>query len=335
MKVLFNTDHPFRFIDGGGQALIEQTRTALSSLGVEVEWLRWWDRQQEGDIVHQVGRPTAEFIMEAHRAGFRVVVTDLLGVTGARPAWRLAAMKLVAGLLRSAGAERHLDRLNWAGLLARADAVVVSTPWEAKLMREIFGVPPGKVHVVSEAVQDVYLSSQPRQRGPWLVSTGTIHAVKRTVEVAEAAIQARTPLWVIGRPHGKGDAYSERFMKLAREHPNEIRYEGFVPQERLVQAYREARGFVLLSRHETLSIAALEAAACECPLLLRDQPWARTTFGDQASYCPRHASTAATAKALRTFYDSAPNLPPPPRPISRAEAARQLKSIYESLPVRG
>jgi glycosyltransferase involved in cell wall biosynthesis len=237
-------------------------------------------------------------------------------------------------LFRFAGAERRLDRLNWGGLLVRADAVVISTPWEAQIMRDVFGVPPEKVHVVSEAVQDVYLNSQPCPRGPWLVSTGTIHAIKRTIELAEAAILAKTPLRVIGRPHGQGDAYSERFMKLASEHPNEIRYEGFMPQERLVQAYREARGFVLLSRYESLSIAALEAAACGCPLLLRDLPWAQTTFGDRASYCPRNASTAAAAKVLRHFYDSAPNLPVPPRPNSRAEAAQQLKSIYESLPVR-
>ena len=198
-------------------------------------------------------------------------------------------------------------------------------------MRGIFGVAPEKVHVVGEAVQDVYLNSQPLKRGPWLVSTGTIHAIKRMVELAEAALLAKTPLWVIGRPHGQGDAYSERFMKLAREHPDQIRYEGFVPQERLVQAYREARGFVLLSQHETTSLAALEAAACEAPLLLTDQPWARTTRGDRASYCPPRASASATARILRRFYDSAPDLPRPPRPPSWGDAARKLKGVYQSL----
>ena len=331
MKVLFNHNHPFRFVDGGTQAQIEQTRLALLSLGVEVEWLRWWDRNQGGDIVHQFGRPTASFLMEAQRSGFRVVITDLLGATGARPRWQLAAMRLVACLIRRARAERRFDRLDWGGVMIRADAVILTTEWEAKLTREIFGVAPEKVHVVSSAVEDVYLNSQPRQRGPWLVSTGTNHAIKRMVELAEAAIVAQTPLWVIGRPHGNGDAYSDRFMKLASAHPEEIRYEGFVAQERLLQAYREARGFVLLSQYETMSLAALEAAACQCPLLLSDMPWARTTVGDHASYCPPGASTSTTARILRSFYDSAPSLPLPPRPISWAEVARQLKGIYESL----
>ena len=331
MKVLFNHNHPFMFVAGGAQAQIEQTRLALSQLGVEVDWLRWWDRGQQGGLIHQFGRPSAAFLGEAQRSGFRVVVTDLLGATGARPRWQLGAFKLVARLGRRVGVERRLDRLSWGGILARADAVVASTEWEANLMRDIFGVAPGKVHVVSEAVQDIYLNSSPLARGPWLLSTGTIHAIKRMVELAEAALVAKTPLWVIGRPHGQGDAYSERFIKLAREHPDEIRYEGFVPQERLLQAYREARGFVLLSQYETMSLAALEAAACECPLLLTDQPWARTTRGDRATYCPPGASLSVTARILRNFYDSAPNLPRPPRPASWSEVAGQLKGIYESL----
>ena len=330
MKVLFHSFHPFRFVDGGAQTQIEQMRLALLQVGVEVEWLRWWDRRQEGDIIHQFGRAPTVFLTEAQQSGFRVVATELLGGTGARPRWQLGAYKLFGRLVRGLGVEHRVERF-WGGILARADAVVASTAWEAKLMREIFGVAPEKVHVVSDAAQDVYLSSQPLERGPWLVSIGRIQAIKRMVELAEAALVAKTPLWVIGRPHRQGDAYSERFMKLAREHPREIRYEGFVPQERLVQAYREARGFVLLSQHETNSLAALEAAACECPLLLTDLPWARTTRGDRASYCPPRASTLTTARILREFYDSAPNLPRPPRPPSWAEVARQLKGIYESL----
>ena len=46
MKVLFNCIHPFRSVYGGTQLLIDQTRTALLQAGVEVEWLRWWDRRQ-------------------------------------------------------------------------------------------------------------------------------------------------------------------------------------------------------------------------------------------------------------------------------------------------
>ena len=89
-------------------------------------------------------------------------------------------------------------------------------------------------------------------------------------------------------------------------------------------------GFVLLSAMETRSLSAEEAAACECPLLLSDLPWARSTFGGHASYCPV-VSPERAAGYLRKFYDAAPSLKPPPKPASWPEIARQFKAVYERM----
>jgi hypothetical protein len=62
---------------------------------------------------------------------------------------------------------------------------------------------------------------------------------------------------------------------------------------------------------------------------LSDLPWARTTFGNAASYCPLTNSTETTALALKNFYNAAPNLPLPPKPPTWDEIGRQLKTIYE------
>jgi hypothetical protein len=80
---------------------------------------------------------------------------------------------------------------------------------------------------------------------------------------------------------------------------------------------------------ESLSWSALEAAACECPLLLSDLSWARTVFADTVRYCPVTKSIVRTAESLRTFYDAAPVLPVPPKPASWIEIGRQLKTLYE------
>ena len=81
---------------------------------------------------------------------------------------------------------------------------------------------------------------------------------------------------------------------------------------------------------ESLSLSALEAAACDCPLLLSDLPWARSVFGDEATYCPI-TGVERTAEVLRNFYDAAPTLKLPPKPLSWAKVAQQLKNIYEDL----
>jgi glycosyltransferase involved in cell wall biosynthesis len=149
------------------------------------------------------------------------------------------------------------------------------------------------------------------------------------LEVAEAAVAANTPVWIIGKPYTEADPYAQRFLSVARQNPKLVRYEGAISDRaQLSRIYREARGFVLLSTMESLSLSSGEAAACECPMLLSDLPWARTTYKEYASYCPI-ASVAQTAACLRQFYDSAPQLRIPPKPPSWGEIGGQFKAIYE------
>src|SRR6202012_134237 len=141
-----------------------------------------------------------------------------------------------------------------------------------------------------------------------------------------------TPLRVFGKPYSRNDRYVQRFLTVAEEHPAMIRYEGAIEDRRqLAQVYREARGFVLLSTKESLSLSALEAAACECPLLLSDLPWARSSFPKAAEFCPVTDVASVTAAALRKFYDIAPQLPPPPKPANWREIAGQFKRIYAQI----
>lgn len=64
--------------------------------------------------------------------------------------------------------------------------------------------------------------------------------------------------------------WSNYGIKSRRESPPGILRNESPIQDRahLAQVYSEARGFVLLNAMKILSLSALEAAACECPLLL-------------------------------------------------------------------
>ena len=331
MKVLLYHLTPFALAHGGVQTQIVQTRAVLEQLGVEVEFLRWWDPTQTGDILHFVGRLRASAVQLARGTGMKVILAELLAEQAARPRLRLKLQKLARlGIDRTP--LRRLPLRSWDGYAA-ADACLALTDWEAFLMKELYGAPANRIHVVPNGVEEVFLKSPPAaQRGPWLVCTATIRELKRIVELAEAAVQAQTPLWIIGRPYSEAAAYAQRFYALAKAHPRILRYEGpIADRARLAQVYREARGFVLLSAMESLSLSALEAAACECPLLLSRLPWATGVFGEHACYCPVTPSAARTAGFLRQFYDAAPDLKPPPRPLTWLEVGQQLKRLYESL----
>lgn len=331
MKVLFDHVMPFSLAHGGFQQQLAQTKSALERAGVEVDYVRWWDASQRGDIIHFVGRPTTDYVAFAHGQGCKVVIGELLTATGSRSRSELALQKNLTSVLRKILPATFATRMAWDSYRL-ADACIALTPWEAHLMNYLFGAPKERIHVVPNGVEEVFLNSAKVTRGQWLVCTATITERKRVLELAEAAVRAQTPLWIIGKAYADSDPYAQKIFALAKQYPQIIRYEGAIADRaRLAQIYREARGFVLLSSMESLSLSALEAAACECPLLLSDLPWARSTFGNTTNYCPLTDSVETTSRVLRKFYDAAPSLQSPPKPATWGEVARQLKEIYERL----
>jgi len=330
MKVLIDHPNPFFLNHGGFQIQIEQTHAALRQIGVDVDYLRWWDDRQSPDIIHYFGRPSIPYVQQAQAKRIRIVMAQLLTGVGSRSARALRFQKTAIRLARASLPRMVTYPFGW-DVFEQVDASIALTPWEAHLMTYLFGAPREKVHVVGNGVEEAFLQSQPAPRGPWLVCTVTIVERKRVLELAEAAVLAKTPVWIIGKPYAASDPYAERFQALARQSPQLVRYEGAISDRtQLARIYREARGFALLSTMESLSLSALEAAACECPLLLSDLPWARGTFKEDASYCPV-ASPAQIAPYLRRFYDAAPQLKIPSNPPSWAEIAGQLKKVYEKI----
>ena len=331
MRVLFDHSCPFALAHGGFQIQIEQTATALRAIGVEVEFLRWWDDAQRGDLIHFFGRPGEDYIQQAQAKGLSVVMSELLTALGSRSSSARLAQRSLIEIIRRVMPASFTVRMAWNSYRT-ADAIIALTPWEAQLMQEMFGAPGHKVHVVPNGVEEVFLKTTSATRGIWLVCTATITERKRVLELAEAAVAARTPTWIIGQPYSRNDAYADRFQQLAQANPQWVRYEGPIQDRgRLAQVYREARGFVLLSAMESLSLSALEAAAGGCPLLLSELPWARTVFGDSAIYAPVISSSARTAATLKSFYERAPGLAAPPQPKTWREIAEQLRAIYERL----
>jgi glycosyltransferase involved in cell wall biosynthesis len=328
MKILFDHPQPFLLAHGGFQIQIEQTKAGLESIGVDVEYLRWWDDRQHGDIIHYFGRPSSSYIQFARKKNIQVIIAPLLTGLGSRPKSARLFQKLIMLGFETVLPRMILAHFNWDSFRL-AGACIALTSWESYLMSEIFRARPEKVHVVPNGVELCFLESAVETRGDWLVCTAAITERKRVFELAQAALKAGTPLWIIGKAYSDSDPYAQQFLALARKNPEVIRYEGAIhDRSELARIYRQARGFVLLSTMESLSLSALEAAACGCPLLLSDLPWARGTFGETASYCPVTCASA-TAPVLRKFYDDCPTLPAPSRPKTWAEIGEQLRNVYE------
>lgn len=330
MKILLNCGLPFALTHGGQQIQLERTQAALQSIGVEVEPVRWWDEKQTGDIIHYAGRMPSVQIELAHQKGIKVVIAELLTATGSRSSAQLWLQRNINRTMERIAPGCFVAAFNWKSYRL-ADACIALTPWESRLMTYLFGAPPERVHVVPNGVEDVFLQAPSFERGSWLICTATITERKRVLELAEAAVLAQTPVWIVGKAYTESDPYTQRFYSVVRQNPKIVRFEGPIQDRaKLAQIYREARGFVLFSTMESLSLSALEAAACQCPLLLSDLPWARSTFGEHASYCPI-SSRSRSAEVLRRFYAAACSIKPPPRPPTWTEIAYQLEAVYRQV----
>jgi glycosyltransferase involved in cell wall biosynthesis len=331
MKVLFNCTLPFLLAHGGQAIQIQQTMAALEAIGVQVEPLRWWDESQTGDLLHYFGRMPAEQIRFAHHKNIKVIIADLLTQAGSQTKTQRLARRVFRWGAENLAPRGFATAFQWEPYQL-ADGFTALTSWEKYLMEYKFDATPGKIFVVPNGVETVFFESPASERGQWLVCTATITERKRVLELAQAAVAAETPIWIIGKAYSERDHYPQTFFKLTKENPKFIRYEGAIgDRAELAKIYRAARGFVLLSNMESLSLSALEAAACECPLLLSDLPWARGSFSGAAEFCPVTNSVMTTAAALKRFYNAAPLLPRPPKPATWTEVARQFKSVYEKV----
>jgi glycosyltransferase involved in cell wall biosynthesis len=222
------------------------------------------------------------------------------------------------------------DYFGWRAY-SSSDAAIAMTPYEADLLITGFSVAEGRVHFVPNGVEDLFLAPHSEHRGEWLVCTASILPLKQIVKLAQMAIVAETPIWFIGKPFSEADPYYQEFRRLTKT-SRTVRYDGpITDRNAMALAYQRARGFVLISKWESLSLAALEAVACGCPLLLSDLPWATRYFGPHATYCPPFLDVKGSAQILRKFYDDAPQLPVPPRPESWEGIARRLLKVYEQV----
>jgi glycosyltransferase involved in cell wall biosynthesis len=197
----------------------------------------------------------------------------------------------------------------------------------------MFDAAPEKVHVIPNGVESIFFQSRnPNSKGDYLVCTASIHPRKRVLELVQAAVQSKVRVWIIGKPYSETEDYYLSFLNVQKNNQDLILYEGGIADRvRLAKIYREARGFVLLSTMESLSLSALEAAASQCPLLLSDLPWSRECFGREASYLSAETMSHDPTK-LRGFYEDCLTLPAPNiRIYTWDEVASQLIACYQSI----
>ena len=215
MKILLGCPMPFSLAHGGAQIQVEQTKIALEKIGVEVEFLRWWDGGQGGDLIHFFGVPNNELLQQAHAVKMPVVVTQLFTETCNRSDTQLSRqgffVKAVLALPFGNGIKRQLA---W-NIYRTCDQNIVGLEAERRVLKIVYGIAPEKISVVPLGLSENYLSAGRGARSEnHLICTGTITQRKNSIELAELARAADAPILFVGKPYSPDDPYWLRFKNL-------------------------------------------------------------------------------------------------------------------------
>jgi len=333
VKVLFDHPNPFLLAHGGFQTQIEQTKKALEAVGVEVEWLRWWDDQQKGDLIHYFGKPDLSYVDFAHSKGYKLVISLIISGTTAKGEVLLGMQKIISRSLIKFKMRRICELTRWESL-RKADAIIFLTELEAETGKRLWMLEPKKTHVIPNGVREEFIvagKEEKKQKSEHLLYVATIRDLKRNAEVALAAGRAEVPIKFLGAPYSEADSYYIKFLEAVKVAAPFAKYEGAAATTKdLINEYQKARGVLLLSKMEGLSLAVIEAGAMGIPVLLSQRPWAIREYGTEATYA-NIDNKHREARDIRNFWDKADQSPNIKKVLSWKDIAIKLKDVYTRL----
>lgn len=170
-----------------------------------------------------------------------------------------------------------------AEIVGCADAICVNCSEEEHQFRRLYGNPPGRIEIVSPAVEHAFFA--PGDRGgarralelpedvPVLLFVGRIQPLKGPDVAVQALAALGRPdalLLVVGGASGpEGEAEMAHLHRLAAGLgvSGQVRFAPPQPHHILSTYYRAADAVVVPSRSESFGLVALEASACGVPVV--------------------------------------------------------------------
>lgn len=331
MKIIMYDDTPSYFCPGGKQVLAQKIYENLNSLGVAVEYARWWDPSQKCDLIHMFTSSYA-MVRMAQQAGVKTILTHIIDITTNMSRWQRLIRQIGIYSFRKLLPERILHLFSWY-ILPQFDALTYLHQPDAETAINIYGAPRQKTYIIphgcdAEIIER--LQDGPRNKQSYLLSVANIVPRKNTLRLAQAAKLANVPVVFLGKPFSQEDEYFREFLKLVDG--KYVMYPGYVSEEEKIKYLLEASGFVLFSDAESGCIAVYEAAAAGLPLLLSDLPWSHSYGQHETILYVDIKIEGMAANRLSSFYESSHRLEGFSFPVMTwKEIAEHYIRVYEKV----
>lgn len=279
MKIAFDAGHPFHWADGGIRVLCERVFDSLERRGIDVQPVRWWDKEQKYDVLQSFYYPNNVTRYSLAKGIKTVAYTCLDGLTS-----RSTLMSQIGWLeisLYKRFRPSVADRLGFR-MSEIASGFVVPAHGEVAYLEKLFGVSPSRVHTILHGVDDIYRHVRWVGNADYLVSVGAICARKNSLLLAKVANALKIPVIFIGRLHDTNSSYLNLFQKEINN--KYVTHLSDVDDDEKIKYLTQARALVTLSKGESGGISNLEAIAMGMPVILPKFDWATLTYSSYASY---------------------------------------------------
>lgn len=301
---------------GGLFEQFEQTTAALEKQGLDIRVGGAHDAAPD-EIVHIFDAPdifgALPQFLQARARGARVVVSPIY--------WnptRFLREGLV-GIDEPAGAQAELEQQLRAAqeaaehaarrvLFRYADALLPLSEREAALLVRDFDAPRERIVITPNGIDPLFTrahSGAPFKKKygvrDFVLSAARMDALKNQWRLIQALHDETLTLVLIGR--AESDAYATRCRQTAHNARTRILFLPALPRHELVYAYAAARVHALVSWYDVAPIAALEAAAMGCQIVLTNESGGSDYFGADAWYCDP-GDVVSIRDAVRAAYSA-------------------------------
>ncbi len=272
---------------GGGEVQLLQTERHLRELGVRVDRFdRWTTRLEEHPLVHSFSLIPHDFWHPVKLAGCGLLVSTIHWPTPKEQGLRDRVRGVVVGAGR---------RILGGGSppegkpFRHVDLFLPNSQMEADLLCQVYKLPPEKMHVVPNGVEERFLGATPdafvARYGlrDFVLCVGRIDGRKNQLTLVRALKGIGRPIVCIGEPVLGQEEYLE---ECRREGGADVHFLGKLEHDSplLASAYAAAAVLALPTWIETPGLCALEAALAGTPIVITELGCTREYFGEHVRY---------------------------------------------------
>lgn len=327
MEIKFLPYQPHSFAFGGFEIQMLSTFNAIKQLGLNVNKLDVWDRDDNFDILHCWGLDMGNYenVYWAKRANKKVVVTALLNY------YESNIQKFKFYLSSLIYKQRLIKEM-----LPSIDMVVVVNDKQAEVCRNILKIPNQKVSIIPNVVDDKFFNykQSSNSENPYILAVGNICNRKNQVSLAKSCLEAKIPLLLIGKVLNGEEKYADELNNIIKQSNNITWIKGLKENsDELIKYFANCTALALPSFAEQQPIALLEAAVLRKPLIIADRAYARQKYYNN-SQLVNPDSISSIKTGLKNVMDNPVSYIPDIQPLlecKSANVANAYSNVYHRI----